>query len=166
MKRVFPRSARSPLGLCALVWGLAACSQAPPAVDGPAPAPRPAHLSVEDAWSRPAPQGANGAVYLKLVNTGAEPVRLLGARSPDAAATELHRVEMIGDRMRMAPVEGGLEVPGGGRLELAPAGHHLMVIDLARDLSAGDQLELFLELERGGEMSVSVPIVMNPRTGE
>ena len=152
-------------GLCAAVWGLLSCSQVPPAVVGDAAREAPASILVEDAWSRPAPAGANGAVYLTLVNRSAEADRLLAARSPDAKATELHEVVMEGDRMRMKLVEGGLEVPAGGTIGLAPSGHHLMVIGLARDLAVGDQLELVLELERAGELAVGVPIVMNPKTG-
>ena len=159
------RSVLLPLGLCAAVWGLLSCSQGPPAVVDEPAREAPASILVEDAWSRPAPGGANGAVYLTLVNRSAETDRLLAARSPDAKATELHEVVMEGDRMRMALVEGGLEVPAGGTLELAPAGHHLMVIGLVRGLAVGDQLALVLELERAGEIDLSVPIVMNPRTG-
>ena len=167
MLRTSRRSAWSLLALSAAAWGLVACSQAPPPADGPADEARPSHLRVEGAWSRPAPRGAVGAVYLTVVNSAEEPDRLLRARCPDAAATELHQVVMEGDRMRMLPVTDGLEVPAGGRLELAPGGHHLMVIDLARDIPVGDRLALTLELERAGELAVSVPIVVDdPRAGD
>ena len=159
------RSVLLPLAHCAAVWGLLSCSQAPPPGTGGPAREAQASILVEDAWSRPAPGGANGAVYLTLVNRSAEADRLLAARSPDAKATELHEVVMEGDRMRMKLVEGGLEVPAGGTIGLAPSGHHLMVIGLARDLAVGDQLELVLELERAGELAVGVPIVMNPKTG-
>lgn len=129
-------------------------------------------LAVADAWMRPVPQGGNGAVYLTVTNSAGKPDRLLSARCADAAAAELHQVVMDGDRMSMVPVEDGLEIPGGGRLELSPGGHHLMLIDLARDLPVGGRLEVVLELERAGELVVQVPVAFtgppadSPRTSE
>ncbi len=43
-----------------------------------------------------------GAVYFRTIeNTGTEPDRLLAARTPVAAAVELHHMAMDGDVMRM-----------------------------------------------------------------
>lgn len=56
-----------------------------------------------------------------LKNSGATPLVLTGASTPLAARVSLHRTSMAGGVMRMAPVNGGLTVPPGGGVTLAPA---------------------------------------------
>ena len=129
-------------------------------------------LSVRQAWSRPTAPGqaagtvahdhgamsegdlGPGVVYLSIVNEGDGPDRLLSIRSPVCAAAELHRTTMDGDRMRMAPVEGGLDIPAGATIELSPGGYHIMLNRLHHDLLPGQRFELVLVFERAGEVTV------------
>jgi copper(I)-binding protein len=49
------------------------------------------HLKVEDAWARPVPMaGGNGAVYLRLINTGGDADQLVGGECSTAKAVEFH----------------------------------------------------------------------------
>ncbi|MDZ7269446.1 MAG: copper chaperone PCu(A)C [candidate division KSB1 bacterium] len=126
-------------------------------------------LVISEVWSRPVAlaqpdsgaameqmhhAGSNGVVYLQIENRGAAADRLLRATSEVCAVTELHETIMQGDRMRMQPVTSGLEVPAHGRLQLSPGGHHIMLMNLKRDLAAGDSIAVLLEFEKSGSQTV------------
>lgn len=126
---------------------------------GPAPAGGAIEGSIEvvDPWARPSIPNRPGVAYLEIRNTGESPDRLVGARAAAAEAVELHKAEQKEGVMRMAPVEA-VEVPAAGAARLAPGGFHLMLFGLETPLEAGDSLEMVLEFERAGPVTVSVPV--------
>lgn len=140
------------------------------------PAPTSGSLKPEGVWARAAKagqmaqgeakmegssqgqMGANSAAYMTIANKGKEPDRLVGAKADVSKAVEIHETVMDGDVMRMQPVQGGIEVPAGGQVELKPGGYHVMLIGLTRDLNAGDKFPLTLQFEKGGEMTVQAEV--------
>jgi periplasmic copper chaperone A len=145
-----------------------ACTQAPPA---PASSQG---INAQNVWARPAKMmgsmpmegdahqmqhgGANSAVYLVLANGGAAADRLVAAQADVSNAIEIHETKMEGDVMRMAQVEGGIEVPAGGQVELRPGGLHVMLIGLTRDLNVGDTFPLTLEFASGAKLQVEAEV--------
>jgi copper(I)-binding protein len=120
--------------------------------------PSQAQIKVEDAWARPAPlAGGNGAVYLRLVNTGGEADQLLGGSSPLAQAVEVHKTTMSQDVMKMEPIPS-LAVPAGGQVELKPGGFHIMLIGLKQPLAAGSRLPLTLRFEKSGDLQLEIQV--------
>lgn len=102
--------------------------------------------------------GGNSAAYMRLTNTGSQPDAIIGASTDVANIVELHNVEMSADGvMRMFPVEK-IEIPAGGSAELKPGSFHVMLIDLKQDLNEGDEVNLTLQLESGGEIQVTAPV--------
>ena len=90
-------------------------------------------IVVETPWTRATPGGARVAGgYLRIVNNGSEADRLIGGTSDIAQRFEVHSMEMRDGVARMAPVEGGLEIPAGETVELAPGGYHIMFMGLER----------------------------------
>ena len=65
---------------------------------------------------------------------------------------------MDGDVMRMQAVQGGIEVPAGGQVELKPGGYHVMLIGLTRDLNAGDKFPVTLEFASGAKLQVEAEV--------
>lgn len=59
--------------------------------------------------------------------------------------------------VQMRAFEGGLIIPAGAMLKLAPGGKHLMVIGLDEALAAGGTLQL-LEFAKAGPVDVVVPV--------
>lgn len=118
-------------------------------------------LRIEHAWMRPAADGATTAAYLTIVNAGSEDDTLIGARSGLARAIELHETRQEGDVVRMRRVAGGVPVPAGATLRLAPGGYHLMLIGLNRKLAAGDRAPLTLIFSRAGETEVDAVVTMS-----
>jgi len=118
-------------------------------------------VSVEDAWARPTPPSAKlGAGYLTVVNPGAAD-RLVGAASPAAARVEMHVTLRDGEIMRMREVKA-FDLPAQGRLELKPAGAHLMFVDLKRPFKAGDKVPVTLQFEKAGEVKVDLLVGRQP----
>lgn len=102
--------------------------------------------------------GANSAAYMIIRNTGSEPDKLIAASSDVAKTIELHTVIEEGGVMRMRPVEGGIDIPANGQVELKPGGFHVMLIGLTRDLNAGDSVQLTLTFEKAGQIPVTVQV--------
>jgi len=113
-------------------------------------------IHVEDAWSRPtAGEDGVGVVYLSLINDGDVPDRLIGVRSAVCESAEIHRTFRDGDSMRMAPVEGGVEIPARGRFAFEPGGYHVMLVGLQEGLQVGDRFELVLDFEESSRLTLT-----------
>lgn len=120
-----------------------------------------AQVSVENPWARPTPPNAKlAAGYLTVVNAGAAD-RLVGASSPAAARVETHVTRKDGDIFRMREVKH-LDVPANGRLELKPAGAHLMLIDIKRPFRAGEKVPVTLRFQKAGEVKVELVVGNQP----
>jgi len=118
-------------------------------------------LQVGEAWARRAPGGhgatGNGAAYVQISNPGSQPDALVAASSDAAGRVELHETTSEGGVMKMTPREK-FAIPAGGRLDMKPGGHHIMLMGLTRDLKAGDTIKLRLTFERAGEKDVNAQV--------
>lgn len=114
-------------------------------------------LSVRDAWALPLGQGMTGGVYLTIDNGTNQGERLIGAITDAAEAVEIHQTQIENDIARMRPFTG-LDIPVGGSLTIAPGGYHLMLVNLQRDLSVGENITVILHFESGSQLTVEVPI--------
>src|SRR3954447_3318539 len=80
-------------------------------------------LKIEAPWVRATPAGAKVAGgYMTIMNSGAEPDRLIGGTLPQAGRFEVHEMKMDGAMMQMRPLPGGLEIGPGQKVELKPSG--------------------------------------------
>jgi copper(I)-binding protein len=140
-------------------------------------------IEVEDVWARPAmammepgeasdsgmgegqepaqPMAGTGAVFMRLVNKGAEPDRLLSGTTDVAQAVEIHETVVENEVMKMQMLASGLEVPAKGEVLLKPGSYHVMLIGMQRDLNVGDTFTLELEFEKSGAITVN-PEVREP----
>jgi hypothetical protein len=142
-----------------------------------------AALTVSDAWVRPvalmaevqptvegetastdhsghggmAMGGVTSAAYLTLRNNTAQGDALIRASTDAAEVVELHNVEMVENVMQMRPVEQ-IDVPAQGQAELKPGGYHIMLINVTRDLSPGDTVDLTLTFRSGEELTVAAEV--------
>ena len=135
--------------LLALALGVLLAACAPAAQTG---------ITITDAFARTSPMmDRAGAAYMTIHNNGSEADRLLSASTDAAGTVELHETTEVDGMMQMSPV-AAIEVPAGGQAELAPGGFHVMLIDLTRELKAGDQVELTLTFEKAGEITVTAEV--------
>ncbi|WP_026434259.1 copper chaperone PCu(A)C [Paracidovorax oryzae] len=101
--------------------------------------------TVQDAWVRATvPQQKATGAFMKI--TAAKPMKLVGVKSPAAPVAEIHEMQLQDNVMKMRAVEK-LDLPAGQAVELKPGGYHVMLMDLARPVKAGDTVPLQLVLE-------------------
>ncbi|MBV9248938.1 MAG: copper chaperone PCu(A)C [Acetobacteraceae bacterium] len=117
-------------------------------------------ITITDVWSRAAPVGRPGVVYLTATDNGA-PDRLLGVSTPVAERAELHESFAQGGVMKMRPVDAAPIAPGKP-LRLAPGGNHIMLMGLKRPLKEGDTFPITLKFEHAGAVEATA-LVRNPR---
>lgn len=115
-------------------------------------------LTVEDPYVKAADSGMT-AIFGTLVNNSDTDVTVVSATSEITAAMELHEtVADSGGAMSMRPKEGGFTVPAGGEHVLEPGGDHIMVMDLTRPVTAGEDVTLTLTLGDGSTTDVSAAV--------
>lgn len=120
-----------------------------------------ASLKVEDAWVRATvpSQHATG-VFMRLTSPTA--ARLVGVESDAARHVEVHEMAMQDNVMKMRQVSA-IDLPAGKPVELKPGGYHVMLIDLARQISAGDPVALTLLVQDTDGKQRRVPVTAEAR---
>jgi periplasmic copper chaperone A len=119
-----------------------------------------AQVDVKDAWIRAtvSQQKATGA-FMRL--TAPQTMRIVQVSSPVAGVAEIHEMSMVGNVMRMRPVET-LELPAGKTVELKPGGYHVMLMELKQTIKEGDVVPLTFQLEgpdgKRSNLEVKVPV--------
>lgn len=116
-------------------------------------------LVLDHAWARATPGGAKvGGGYLTIENKGATPDKLIGGSSSAAAVVEVHEMSMNNGVMTMRAMKGGLSIPPGQSVTLAPGGYHLMLMGLKASLKKGDKVPVTLAFEKAGQVEVTFDI--------
>lgn len=117
----------------------------------------PAEVAVTGTWCRPTPEGrAVTACYASFNATTDD--RLTVVQSPRAARSEIHAVSTEGGVMRMFEMEGGLALPAGQAVALAPGGDHIMLMDVTVPLAEDDLVPLVFTFESGVQVAVEAPV--------
>jgi copper(I)-binding protein len=63
-----------------------------------------------------------------------------------------------GEMMTMQEVAGGLALVAGETVSFEPGGYHVMLLDLAKPLEVGDQIELTLEFAKADPQTLTVEV--------
>lgn len=134
---------------------LALAAMAPP----PARAADKADIHVDGAWARASIGNLDrSAAYFEIMNHGKSADRLVGVKTVASGKAELHTTIQENDVVRMRALDEGVEVPAGGTVSFAPAGHHVMLIGLEQPLKEGASFPLTLVFEKAGEVKVDVAV--------
>ncbi len=116
-------------------------------------------LMIDGAWTRATPPNAPVAGgFMVISNMGDEVDKLVGGDAGFAGRVEVHEMKMDNDVMRMREVEGGLEIPPGGSVELKPGGYHIMFMALKEQLKEGETRAVTLTFEKAGEVELQLPV--------
>lgn len=120
-------------------------------------AAQPAAVRTEQPWARAtAPRQTVGGVYVTLTSPVDD--RLLSASSPVAGHVEVHEMTMEGNVMRMRELAGGLKLPAGQAVALAPGGLHVMLVDLKQPLAVGQVIPVQLRFEHAPPVDLQVRV--------
>ena len=116
-------------------------------------------IAVTAVWARAvAPGQTSGAVYMTIANTGDAADKLISAKASLSQSGGLHASRTANGVVSMAPVDS-LAIPANGKVELAPGGTHLMIMDLRVPMTAGERFFVDLKFEKSGGKTVSGKIV-------
>lgn len=106
---------------------------------------------VSGAWVRLAPPSATVlAGYMTLSNLSSEDLRVVAATSELFERVEFHHMKIEDGQMFMQEM-AGIEAPAHQMAKLEPGGNHLMLIQPARPVVAGERLVVNLSVEQGLE---------------
>lgn len=116
-------------------------------------------LKIGHPWSRATPAGAKvGGGYLSIVNTGTVADRLVSVSVPFAARAEVHEMAVKDGIMTMRPLDNGVDVPAGAKVEFKPGGYHIMFMDLKQQLKQGEMMKGTLTFEKAGTVDVEFKV--------
>jgi copper(I)-binding protein len=116
-------------------------------------------IEIKHPWSRATPKGSEVAGgFMKLINTGTEPDRLIGGSTASAGKFEIHESAMEGGVMKMRPQPKGIEIKPGETVELKPGSYHLMFVGLKEPFEKGKRVKGTLQFEKAGKVDVEYAI--------
>jgi periplasmic copper chaperone A len=145
--------------LLAVALAAAACGSGSSATSGPSIAG--GQLTVKDAWVRAAPAGADTAAYFTIVNGPVADDMLVGVSTTAARSAGLHQTTTDASGMTGMHMTEQVKIPGGGTVQFAPGGYHVMLVGVGSELKAGDQVVLQLSFEKAGVVKVTCEVRTN-----
>jgi copper(I)-binding protein len=111
-------------------------------------------VTFDDGWAKATGTEMTG-VFGTITNPGDADLHLIGVESDLGGSAELHETVPGGSGMMMQEREDGFVIPAGGELVLEPGGNHIMLMELGRPITTGQQITLTLEFD-GAEQDVTV----------
>ncbi len=114
-------------------------------------------VMAKDAWARVTIEGRPAAGYMVIHNMGGDADRIVSVSSPMAESIELHTHIMKDNIMKMRRVDA-IDVPAGGKVELAPGGNHLMIFGLKHHPKANDVLPITVVFEKAGKLDLKLVV--------
>lgn len=141
-------------------------------------------ITFDGMWARTSAAGAMmGAAYLTITSPVDD--ALLGAAVDASVAqmAQIHEVvpvdgssmspgstgmstdsSMAGGEMKMQEVDR-VDLPAGTSVMLKPGGYHIMLMQLAKPLVAGEKISVTLTFENAGEKTVEFPVMDDAPSG-
>lgn len=117
-----------------------------------------AGLVVENGEVREQIPGASStAAYMTLRNTGSEPLLLIRVTSPVAGKVTLHSTMNHNGMMHMMGMDS-LNIPANGTVVLQEGALHMMLEEAVQPITAGNVVDLTLQLGDGTDQTVSLPV--------
>ena len=115
-------------------------------------------IEVHEPWARAAAKGENGVVYMILHNHTDMDDELLSASSDVAQAVEIHESRMSDDGVMQMIQQDSIALGVDEELEFKPGGLHIMLVNLNRDLAAGDHITLTLHFAKYQDITLGIPV--------
>jgi copper(I)-binding protein len=116
-------------------------------------------LEIVHPWARAQLKGSDVADgFMKIINHGSTPDRLLAVTVDFAKTTQIHDMKMDGTTMQMIELKDGLEIPAGATVELKPKATHVMFMGLKEELAPDEMVPGELTFEKAGKIKVEFMI--------
>ena len=106
-----------------------------------------------------APSAGATAGYVTIHNHGEADDRLIGVEASFAGKAELHEMKLVGDVMKMRPLENGIAIPAGGMVTLQKGADHLMFMQLQEPINLDQSYEITLIFEKAGKKTLQATTI-------
>jgi len=100
-----------------------------------------------------------GGGYITIHNTGKIDDKLTSVTSSAAGKVELHEMKMEGEIMKMREVKGGIAIPAGATVTLAPSTMHMMFRQVKAPFKQGGTVPVMLMFDKAGMIDINLPVV-------
>lgn len=104
------------------------------------------------------PNAPVGGGYVSITNNGQQDDVLISATSNVSDNVQLHNMRVVDDVMKMYEMEGGIPLPAGETITLAPGGLHIMFMQLKQQLVEGSKIKVTLTFENAGTTDVELDV--------
>lgn len=125
-------------------------------------------VTVTAPWARvTAAEAKTGAAYMTIASKDGDVLTKAAVPASIAGMAQLHETTTSGDSMDGESMDGpstsamkgmkevsSIEVPAGGSVQLKPGGYHIMLMELAKPIAAGETIPVTLTFEKAGEVTV------------
>jgi len=116
-------------------------------------------IEIIHPWARATLKGSDVADgFMKIINHGSTPDRLLSVSVEFAKAGQIHDMKMDGDVMKMQELTDGLEIPAGATVELKPKSLHVMFMGVNQELVPDLMMDGELVFEKAGKVKIEFMI--------
>ena len=106
-----------------------------------------------------APNAGATAGYLSIHNHTNTDDRLIGIEAEFARKSEIHEMKLVGDVMKMRPIEGGILIPAGKVATLEKGANHLMFMGLTQQIKLDQNYDFILVFEKTGDVQVTADTI-------
>ncbi|MEN9992810.1 MAG: hypothetical protein RLY83_380 [Actinomycetota bacterium] len=125
-------------------------------LSGCAPAGEHNHIIIKDAWVRSseysAKAGGMTGIFGQFTNTTTETVTLIGGTTDMSMMVQTH--EVVNGMMQEK--KGGIEIKPGETVTLDPGGLHIMIMDIAKPIVAGDKFEFTFQFKGADAQTITL----------
>lgn len=121
-------------------------------------------VTFSNAYVKAKPADKNmTAIFGELTNVSDKEIHIVSfSTSLNAKRNEIH--EVVNGQMRQR--EGGITLAPGEAHMLQPGGDHLMIMDFAQSIAAGDTVDVVLHFEDGASSTIKNVPVRSVNSGE
>lgn len=120
-----------------------------------------AQVQVENAWIQLAPPAATANVaYMEIVNPQLRPQTIVGVSADCCATAMLHQTRRESDKVLMEHLEH-LVVPAQARVQLAPGGVHIMLIQAQEELTLESKVKITFSFGDGSTQEFDLDVKKN-----
>jgi copper(I)-binding protein len=120
-------------------------------------------VQLDNVWVPEPPAVARNAVAYLALTAGEQDDVLLAVSTPVAEVVEVHETSLADGVLHMRPVSR-LPVKAKQRIEFAPGGLHLMLINLKQPLRYEGKVALSLRFEKAGVITTEAEVRSLPPT--
>ena len=153
MKKFFVFVALTTIILAISACGTTSSNSSTPAIEVNSP-----WVRMVDGMSGMGGANATGALYMIIKNNSDKADKLFKVETDAAGMAQIHLSAVDANGVASMNEVDNIAIPAGGTIELKSGGHHVMLMNLKRDLKVGDTVTFTLTFQNAGVLTIAAPV--------